>query len=65
MEKSNRKKPLVFLDISIDGDPVERMTFEVSVLFIAVSLQNRKQKLYVKFNFVFISAFVLLTKFYI
>lgn len=26
----SKKKPHVFLDVSIDGDPVERMVFEVS-----------------------------------
>lgn len=26
----SKKKPQVFLDVSIDGDPVERMAFEVS-----------------------------------
>lgn len=25
----DKKKPLVFFDVSIDGDPIERMTFEV------------------------------------
>lgn len=25
----SKKKPQVFLDVSIDGDPVERMVFEV------------------------------------
>ncbi|KAK4388944.1 Peptidyl-prolyl cis-trans isomerase CYP95, partial [Sesamum angolense] len=29
MEKIKGKKQLVFLDVSIDGDPVERMTFEL------------------------------------
>lgn len=28
-EMSKKKNPLVFLDVSIDGDPVERITIEV------------------------------------
>lgn len=32
-----KKKSLpVFMDVSIDGDPVERMVFEVLLLFILV-----------------------------
>lgn len=31
----SKKKQLVFLDVSIDGDPVERMVFEVSSYPIA------------------------------
>jgi peptidyl-prolyl isomerase G (cyclophilin G) len=26
---AKKKNPLVFMDVSIDGDPVERMVFEV------------------------------------
>jgi len=26
---ANKKNPLVFMDVSIDGDPVKRMVFEV------------------------------------
>jgi len=28
-KKMSKKGPLVFLDVSIDGDPAERMVFEV------------------------------------
>lgn len=26
---TKKKNPLVFMDVSVDGDPVERMVFEV------------------------------------
>lgn len=34
----NKTKVLVYLDVSIDGDPYERMIFEVLCSFAAVSV---------------------------
>ncbi|KAK6158809.1 hypothetical protein DH2020_006123 [Rehmannia glutinosa] len=34
MEKINRKRPLVFLDVSIDGDPAERMILSYSLILL-------------------------------
>lgn len=34
----NKTKVLVFLDVSIDGDPYERMIFEVLFLYSRISL---------------------------
>lgn len=28
---AKKKNPLVFMDVSIDGDPIERMIFEVGI----------------------------------
>ncbi|KAL0330836.1 UNVERIFIED_CONTAM: Peptidyl-prolyl cis-trans isomerase CYP95 [Sesamum angustifolium] len=38
MEKIKGKKQLVFLDVSIDGDPVERMIFECTAFFTKVDI---------------------------
>lgn len=38
--KMSKKTPLVFLDVSIDGDPAERMVFEVLLHY--ASLYYRK-----------------------
>ncbi|KAK6158803.1 hypothetical protein DH2020_006117 [Rehmannia glutinosa] len=40
MEKINRKRPLVFLDVSIDGDPAERMIFELFTDFAPKTAEN-------------------------
>lgn len=38
MEKMTKKKVLVFLDVSVDGDPFERMIFEVLCFPIILSI---------------------------
>lgn len=34
----SKHKPLVFLDVSIDGDPLEKMIFEVTQGFKLINL---------------------------
>jgi len=43
MEKKTAKKknPLVFIDVCIDGDPKERMVFEVSLYFNFVGCMGK------------------------
>lgn len=35
---AKKKNPLVFMDVSIDGDPFERMVFEVKLYYSSVYL---------------------------
>lgn len=39
---AKKKNPLVFMDVSIDGDPVERMVFEVLLILDSASLQSNR-----------------------
>ena len=37
---AKKKNPLVFMDVSIDGDPVERMVFEVILYIFSLFLND-------------------------
>lgn len=37
---AKKKNPLVFMDVSIDGDPIERMVFEVLLHLSPVALET-------------------------
>lgn len=51
---AKKKNPLVFMDVSIDGDPVERMVFEV--LFVLVLMFTIYAATFAMFNLMNISS---------